>query len=102
MAASYEWENWKFGAFSQYTGDVYSTSISSTDYGAWPIEDQTTWNFYGQYTVESDGWMSGSAIRLGVRNAFNEDPPLADTYGYLSSLYQPIPRYWYVNVKKSF
>jgi iron complex outermembrane recepter protein len=102
MSASYEWENWKFGAFSQYTGDVYSTSISSTDYGAWPIEDQTTWNFYGQYTVESDGWMSGSAIRLGVRNAFNEDPPLEDTYGYLSSLYQPIPRYWYVNVKKSF
>ncbi|MEH6696302.1 MAG: TonB-dependent receptor [Hyphomonas sp.] len=102
MSASYAWENWKFGAFSQYTGDVYSTSVSSTDYGPWPIEDQMTWNFYGQYTVENDGWTNGSAIRVGVRNAFNEDPPLADTYGYLSSLYQPLPRYWYVNVKKSF
>ena len=102
MSASYEWANWKVGAFSQYTGDVYSTSVSSTDYGPWPIEDQTTWNFYGQYTVENDGWTNGSSIRVGVRNAFNEDPPLADTYGYLSSLYQPLPRYWYVNVKKSF
>lgn len=102
MSASYEWANWKVGAFSQYTGDVYSTSVSSTDYGPWPIEDQTTWNFYGQYTVENDGFTNGTAIRVGVRNAFNEDPPLADTYGYLSSLYQPLPRYWYVNVKKSF
>ena len=102
MSASYEWANWKVGAFSQYTGDVFSTSVSSTDYGPWPIEDQTTWNFYGQYTVESDGFTNGTAIRVGVRNAFNEDPPLADTYGYLSSLYQPLPRYWYVNVKKSF
>ena len=102
LSASYEWGAWKFGAFSQYTSEVYSTSVSSTQYGPWPIEDHTTWNFYGQYTVESGNWTNGSAIRLGVRNAFNEDPPLEDTYGYLSSLYQPLPRYWYVNVKKSF
>ena len=102
LSASYDWANWKVGAFSQYTGSVYSTSVSSTDYGPWPIDDHMTWNFFGQYTVENDSWSDGTAIRVGVRNAFNEDPPLADTYGYLSSLYQPLPRYWYASIKKSF
>lgn len=102
LSATYSWENWKFGAFSQYTSEVYETGVSSADYGPWPIEDHMTWNFYSQYTVESDSWADGTALRFGVRNAFNEDPPLADTYGYLSSLYQPLPRYWYASVKKSF
>lgn len=102
MSMAYDIANWKFGAFSQYTSEVFQTSVSSSTYGPWPIEDHMTWNFYGQYTVENDTWTDGTAIRVGVRNAFNEDPPLADTYGYLSSLYQPLPRYWYVNVKKSF
>jgi hypothetical protein len=102
LTMSYDWDNWKVGAFSQYTSQVYDTSVSSSAYGLWPIEDHMTWNFYGQYTMESDSWTDGTSVRVGVRNAFNEDPPLADTYGYLSSLYQPLPRYWYVNVKKSF
>jgi iron complex outermembrane recepter protein len=102
LTASYAWANWKVGAFSQYTSEVYDTGVSSTDYGPWPVEDHTTWNFYAQYTVESESWTNGTSIRLGVRNALNEDPPLDDTYGYLSSLYQPLPRYWSVTVKKSF
>jgi len=102
LTMSYAWANWKVGAFSQYTSEVYDTGVSSTNYGPWPVEDHTTWNFYGQYTVESGNWTDGTSIRLGVRNAFNEDPPLDDTYGYLSSLYQPLPRYWSVTVKKSF
>jgi outer membrane receptor protein involved in Fe transport len=48
--------------------------------------------------------MGDGSIRVGVRNITNEDPPFAsgDTGGWLSSLYQPIPRYWYVDLKKSF
>lgn len=102
LSASYALDQWTFGAFTQYTGEVYQTSVSSTTEGPWPIEDHMTWNFHGQYTFEGDGWSDGSTIRVGVRNAFNEDPPLADTYGYLSSLYQPLPRYWYAKFSKSF
>jgi hypothetical protein len=48
--------------------------------------------------------MDNGSLRLGVRNISNDDPPFAngDTGGWLSSLYQPLPRYWYVDFKKSF
>ena len=98
ISGNYSWDQWKVGAFTQYTGEVFSTSVSSSSYGPWPIEDSQTWNFYGQYEFEA----AETTLRVGVRNAFNKEPPLADTYGYLSSLYQPLPRYWYVNVKKTF
>ena len=54
MSMAYDIANWKFGAFSQYTSEVFQTSVSSSTYGPWPIEDHMTWNFYGQYTVEND------------------------------------------------
>ncbi len=99
---SYALNQWKFGAFTQYTGEVYDDGAVTTTGDPWLIDDQTTWNFYGQYSFENDSWTNDTTVRVGVRNAFDEDPPFASGYGYLSSLYQPIPRYWYMNIKKSF
>jgi hypothetical protein len=98
---SYEVDNWKFVAFTQFTDEVNQTSAVTAAGDPWVIDSQMTWNFYGQYSFENDGWSDNSTVLVGVRNAFNDDPPFADG-GYLSSLYQPLPRYWYVNVKKSF
>lgn len=99
---AYALNQWKFGAFTQYTGKVYQDSAVTADGDPWPVDDQMTWNFHGQYTFESESWSNDTTVRVGVRNAFDKDPPFAQGNGYLSSLYQPIPRYWYVNIKKSF
>jgi outer membrane receptor protein involved in Fe transport len=59
-------------------------------------------NLYGQYNV-SGGLVGDGHIRVGVRNLFNNKPPLADeTFGYRGSLASPIGRYLYVNVSKEF
>ncbi len=42
-------------------------------------------------------------LRVGVRNIFDETPPLADTnFGYLGDLHSPQGRFAYVNVRKTF
>jgi outer membrane receptor protein involved in Fe transport len=69
----------------------------------WKVGDQYTTNAYIQYKFDQ-GVMGDGSVRVGVRNITDEDPPFASAFtgGWLSSLYQPIPRYWYVDVKKSF
>ena len=105
--ADYTIGNWQFGYFMQYTGHVYQrgTGTSTATGVPWKVQQQWTSNAHVSYAFDQDsGWAQNMSLRVGVRNLFNEDPPFAfgDTGGYLSSLYQPYPRYWYVNVKKSF
>ncbi len=100
---SYEVGNWEIGTFTQYTGLVYQPTVLSTNNVPWKVSDTYVSNAFIRYSFDS-GLMNDGSILVGVRNAFNDDPPFAsgDTGGWLSSLYQPYPRYWYVNVKKSF
>jgi len=105
--ASYSLDNWQFGYFLQYTGLVYQngTSTSTAAGVPWKVQQHWSSNAHVGYDFSDSGtWTQDLSIRVGVRNLFNDDPPFAfgDTGGYLSSLYQPYPRYWYVNVKKSF
>lgn len=101
VSATWSKDNWQVGAFTKYTDEVYQTTVLDADLNPWAVESQITTNLYGQYRVETDGPLSDTTFRVGVRNITNEKPPLA-TGGYLSSLYQPVPRYWYASVKKSF
>lgn len=103
LTLSYELGPWELGTFTQYTGSVIQPTVLGTGNIPWVVEDTIMSNAYLRYSFES-GPMADGSILVGVRNAFNEDPPFAsgDTGGWLSSLYQPYPRYWYVNVKKSF
>jgi iron complex outermembrane recepter protein len=99
---SYDVDNWKIGLFTQYTGSVYQPSILNAQNQPWKVDDQLTTSLYVQYAFENDAWSNGTKLRVGVRNLTNEDPPFAQGNGYLSSLYQPMPRYWYFSAKKSF
>jgi len=96
---TYKWDAWQFGVFTEYTGPVYQTGVNNSESEMWEIEETFRTNLYGQYKFEN--LANGVTLRAGVRNVFNEDPPLADG-GYLSSLYQPLPRYWYASIKASF
>lgn len=88
------------GAFAQYTGKVFDTGLIDSNGEAWEVKARTTANLYAQYAFSS-GALEGASFRLGVRNLFNEAPPLSAD-GYLGELYSPVRRYWYANVGYKF
>lgn len=103
--SSLTWRNdeWGAGWFTSYVGDVEDRGIVLTATSEpWIIEDYQTHNLYVQYELgyDSDAPMR---IRVGMRNIFDETPPLADTnFGYLGDLHSPQGRFIYVNVRKTF
>jgi outer membrane receptor protein involved in Fe transport len=91
------------GAFTSYISDVDDTGLRDAAGVAWVVDSQITTNLYGEYAF-TDGWMSNTKIKLGVRNLTDEAPPVAygSGSGYLGALYQPYGRYWYASVRKTF
>ena len=74
--------------------------MRDTTGAAWVIDDQITANLYGEYRFRGPT-LNGTSIRLGVRNLTNERPSLSSN-GYLGTLYSPVRRYWYVNLRHKF
>jgi iron complex outermembrane recepter protein len=89
------------GAFTQFVDDVVQNAVRDANANPFPVNGQTTVNLFLRYAFEKEGYLKGTAITVGARNIFDKDPPLAST-GYLSNLYAPLARYWYMNVSKSF
>lgn len=97
---TWNYDRFQIGAYTQYTGDVEDTGLVDATGVRWLIDDQLTFNLYGQIEVGDEA--SGKyRIRIGARNLTNKAPPLSSS-GYLGSLYNPYARYWYANVKVSF
>jgi iron complex outermembrane receptor protein len=99
-SATWSYDQWTVGAFTQYIGDVEDTALVDSAGTPWVVDSQLTANLYGQYEF-TEGLASNTRLRVGVRNITDEKPPLASD-GYLGALYQPYSRYWYVSVRKSF
>ncbi len=94
---------WGAGWFTSYVGDVEDQDIVlAATSQPWIIDDYQTHNLYVQYELGYDS-DSPTRLRVGVRNIFDEEPPLVDTnFGYLGDLHNPSGRFMYVNVRKSF
>lgn len=99
-SATWRYEQFTVGAFTQYVGDVQDFGLIDAAGDPWIIDSQITANLYGQYEF-TDGMAANTRLRLGVRNLTDEKPPLASA-GYLGELYTPYSRYWYVSVRKTF
>ncbi|HVY89794.1 MAG TPA: TonB-dependent receptor, partial [Hyphomonadaceae bacterium] len=103
--AALTWRKDNFGAgwFTTYVGDVEDPNIVLTATGQrWVIDSFQTHNLYVQYEL-GDRDQKPLRIRLGMRNIFNEVPPLADTnFGYLGDIDNPAGRFMYVNLRKEF
>ena len=102
--ASVSWrkDGWGAGAFVNYVGEVFDTAPAQVNGQYFPIKEWTTVSFYGQYAFK-DGMFDGSTVRVGVRNAFDKDPPLtASNFGYSGALHNATGRYWYMNLAKRF
>lgn len=99
------------GVFASYVGEVWNTSVTrdvpivSDDPNAnfWRVNDMLTINTTLTFTINTDGPLDGTRLRVGVNNLFDKDPPLADeTYGFLSQLHSPRGRVVRFEVRKSF
>ncbi|MDZ4055107.1 MAG: TonB-dependent receptor, partial [Phenylobacterium sp.] len=99
-SATWRYEQFTLGAFTQYVGDVQDFGLIDAAGDPWIIDSQLTANLYGQYEF-TDGMAADTRLRVGVRNLTDEKPPLASD-GYLGELYTPYSRYWYVSVRKTF
>jgi outer membrane receptor protein involved in Fe transport len=49
----------------------------------------------------STGWFEGSAVEVGARNLFDEEPPLSASGNYLAALHESFGRSWYFNLTKN-
>ncbi len=102
-ALTWRMNEWGAGWFTSYVGDVFDDfNVLSTTGAPWIIEDYQTHNLYVQYEFQHET-DSPTRVRLGVRNIFDETPPLADTsFGYLGDLHSAQGRFVYANVRKTF
>ncbi|MBL4670835.1 MAG: TonB-dependent receptor, partial [Arenicella sp.] len=107
--ASLNWkkDSWGAGMFVRYVGDIVDTSTRAdrdTDNpgAALPVGDFTTVSANVRYRFDS-GTLENSTIKLGMRNIFDEEPPVADQQlGYFGSLHSNRGRYAYAEFNKKF
>ena len=105
LSSSLTWtyNQFRVGANATYVGGVDDTSLSNGLGNYYRVDDHTLVNLYAQYSFEQEGVLGNSRIRVGARNLFDKNPPIADeSYGYMGSLYPATPRYLYVSVQKEF
>jgi outer membrane receptor protein involved in Fe transport len=108
--ASVNWrrDQWGAGLFLNYIDEVVDTSVTAdSDTGApddtyLPVDDFLTVNATVDYNFEN-GFADGTRVRLGVKNMFDEEAPIADEQmGYFGSLHSNRGRYFYIDLTKRF
>lgn len=101
--------NWRSGPFSagvlvNYVGPVFDTGTAQVNGQFYELASYTTVNAYVQFRAGDDaGILSGTRLRVGARNLFDKQPPLASTnYGFLGSLHDGVGRFVYVQLSRDF
>jgi outer membrane receptor protein involved in Fe transport len=100
---------WKSGPMSagvlvNYVGAVFDTGTNMVANQFFKLPSVTTVNTYVQYRAGKDqGAFSGTRFRVGARNLFDKQPPLASTnYGFLGSMHDAVGRFVYFELSKEF
>ena len=97
--------------FGKYVGKVYDPSVrrdmlvvsDNPNANFFRVREQFTMNASVSYTIDNDTALSGTRLKFGVKNLFNEAPPLADeNYGYFSELHSARGRQFLVELRKNF
>ena len=104
LSTTWRKDNLTVGAFTQYISDLYDDSLTNSAGDYWTVDSTITANLYAEYAFDGglfNGLLADSAVRVGVRNITDEQPPLSSG-GYVGTVYQPYGRYWYASVRKTF
>ena len=107
--ASALWSNdtWGVGLFARYVDSIVDTSTRADGDTAapgtpLPVDDFLTVNAHVDYRFQG-GALEGTRIRVGARNIFDEQAPIADEQlGFFGSLHSNRGRYLYMDVAFSF
>jgi iron complex outermembrane receptor protein len=98
---SWSKDAWSAGWFTSHVGSVLETGLQQAGQ-AYVIDSYQTHNLYVDHTIGYDTDQP-TRVRLGLRNVFDEEPPLADTnFGYLGELHSPAGRFLYASIRKEF
>lgn len=100
---------WSYADWTVRLRDNYIGRVISGAYGdgrPYVVDATHRWALSVQKEFKQ-GFFEGSAVEVGSRNLFDEEPPLGATpastgSNYLSSLHESFGRYLYVNVSKSW
>ncbi len=100
---------WSYADWTVRLRDNYIGSVISGAYGdgrPYVVKATHRWALSVQKEFKQ-GFFEGSAVEVGSRNLFDEEPPLGATpastgSNYLSSLHESFGRYLYANVSKSW
>ncbi|MEP1384836.1 MAG: hypothetical protein ABJK64_13715, partial [Paraglaciecola sp.] len=91
----------RVGASATYVSSFFDTSLSNNG-NYYRVDNHTVVNLYTQYSFD-DSIAANTKVKLGIRNLFDRQPPLADqTFGYYGSVHSPLPRYIYINLQTEF
>lgn len=104
LSTTWRKDNLTVGAFTQYISDLYDDSLTNSAGDYWTVDSTITANLYAEYAFDGglfSGLLADSAVRVGVRNITDEQPPLSSG-GYVGTVYQPYGRYWYASIRKTF
>ena len=100
---TWQYKQVSVGATARYTSAFTDTGLTLADGTSWTVKSQTLANAYVKYDFANEGWLNGVSLKVGANNVANKRPPVSDdVFGYSSSVYQAYPRYWYINVSKTF
>lgn len=101
--------NWRSGPFSvgvlvNHVGPVFDTGTTQVNGQFYELDSYTTVNAYVQFRAgDNAGILSGTRLRVGARNLFDQRPPLASTnYGFLGSLHDGVGRFVYFQLSRDF
>jgi iron complex outermembrane receptor protein len=104
LSTTWRKDAWTVGAFTQYISDLYDDSLTNSAGDYWTVDSTITANLYAEYVFDGARFseaLADTAVRVGVRNITDEQPPLASG-GYVGAVYQPYGRYWYASIRKTF
>ena len=107
LLANWSHNQWGAGLSVGYVGEVYDIQTTAdSDTAApgtpLPVDSYTRVNIHGDYLFQSSGSLE-TRFRVGIRNLFDEEPPLADeAFGYEGSLHSWMGQYIYADVNLRF
>ena len=91
------------GYFANYVSSVIDTGATLADGTPFRVDDYISHSLYAQYEFRNLGPAEGLRLRVGVRNLFDTEPPLADaTFGYLGELHSIRGRSFYASLRVRF
>jgi len=104
-SATLSWRNgpWSAGATVNYISETVDRDVVSTEGELWVIEDYLRVSLRSGYRFQ-EGILKGLRATVGVRNLFDEDPPLNpdQAFGYEPALHSNRGRFYYLDLAYAF